>query len=66
MSIPGVNTEENFPLLLTFFVGLSSAFDVELQTTLNRGGDFFFFLGLGRKPHVDRSNGFNELVKSRS
>lgn len=65
MSIPGVNTKENFPLLLTFFVGLSSAFDVELQTTLNRGGDFFF-LGFRRKPDVDRSNGFNELVKSRS
>lgn len=42
LSMPGVNTKENFPLLLTFFVGLSSAFDVELQTTLNRGGDVFF------------------------
>lgn len=52
------------PLLLTSFVGLSSAFDVELQTILKQGRILFF--GLKRKPHADHSNVFNELVKSRS
>lgn len=47
MSIPGVNTKENFFLLVTFFVGLSCAFDVELETTWNQGEIFFSLFSLG-------------------